>query len=122
MGQTQRLTSLGVLHRLAFLFLSLALLHAPAAAQTYLFNRADFVAGAGSSFVISGDLNGDGKSDMVTANTFVGTVSVLLGNPDGTFALKSDYATGTSPVCLALADFNSDGRLDLAVTNQDDDT
>src|SRR6476469_1200862 len=108
MGQTQRLTSLGVLHYLAFLILTI-LLPGPAAAQTYLFNRADFVAGTGSSFVVTGDLNGDGKSDMVTANTFVGTVSVLLGNPDGTFALKSDYATGTSPVCLSLADFNSDG-------------
>ena len=45
------------------------------------------------------------------------TVSVLLGNGDGTFQPKTDYATGTSPSGVAVGDFNGDGKADIAVAN-----
>ena len=45
------------------------------------------------------------------------TVSVLLGNGDGTFAAKADYATGAGPRSVAVGDFNGDGKLDLATAN-----
>jgi FG-GAP-like repeat/Abnormal spindle-like microcephaly-assoc'd, ASPM-SPD-2-Hydin len=46
-----------------------------------------------------------------------GFVSILIGNGDGTFQAKTDYAVGQSPVALVVQDFNGDGRFDLAVTN-----
>jgi hypothetical protein len=42
-------------------------------------------------------------------------VSILLGNGDGTFQPPLDYATGKEPSALAAADFNADGKLDLAI-------
>jgi hypothetical protein len=64
------------------------------------------------------DLNHDGKLDIVTANwgDFGGTtVSVLLGNGDGTFQPQVQYSTAMGPVNLQVADFNGDGNVDLAV-------
>jgi tetratricopeptide (TPR) repeat protein/ankyrin repeat protein len=51
-----------------------------------------------------------------------GTVSILLGNGDGTFQPRVDFATGAQPAAIAVGDFNGDGKLDLAVANQGDNT
>jgi hypothetical protein len=59
-----------------------------------------------------GDFNGDGKLDVVTADS--AGVLVMLGNGDGTLGAPSTYATNGSPAALAVGDFNGDGRLDLA--------
>ena len=64
-----------------------------------------------------GDFNGDGKLDLAVTNPYGNTVSVLLGNGDGTFQTPMDYATGELPYSLAVGDFNGDGKADLAVTN-----
>ena len=45
------------------------------------------------------------------------TVSVLLGNGDGTFQPQVTYAVGSVPIAIVAGDFNGDGRLDLAVAN-----
>jgi hypothetical protein len=63
-----------------------------------------------------GDFNDDGIPDLVTANAS-GTVSVLLGNGDGSFRAAKSYAAGSNPYAVAVGDFNGDGILDLAVTN-----
>jgi hypothetical protein len=75
----------------------------------------------GPRSVALADLNGDGKLDIVTANTSTGpgTVSVLLGNGNGTFAGAVTYAVGTRPVSVAIGDLNGDNRPDLAVTGGD---
>ena len=57
------------------------------------------------------------QADLVTANYRLATVSVLLGNGDGTFQPRSRYATGAGPIAVAVADFNGDGKLDLVVAN-----
>ena len=63
------------------------------------------------------DLNGDGRPDMAVANSGSNTVSVLLGNRDGTFGTRTDFTAGVGPSSVAIADLNGDGRSDLAVAN-----
>jgi hypothetical protein len=81
-----------------------------------------FQAGGYSLSVAVADFNGDGKLDLAHANLANsqnpdGTVSVLLGNGDGTFQTAVTYALGTNadPECVAVGDFNGDGKPDLAV-------
>jgi hypothetical protein len=70
-----------------------------------------------TSSLAVGDFNGDGMPDLVTANPGSDTVSVLLGNGDGSFAPKIDYALGMYPRSVAVGDFNGDGLPDLAAAD-----
>ncbi|PYR59278.1 MAG: hypothetical protein DMF85_08215, partial [Acidobacteria bacterium] len=84
-----------------------------------------FEAGPGPNEVAVGDFNGDGIQDLAVADYGPGstrgtTVSVLLGNGDGTFRAPVAYTVGHAPSCVTAGDFNKDGRLDLAVCNYQD--
>ena len=68
-----------------------------------------------ASDVAAGDLNGDGKIDLVLAGEFGGFVRVALGNGDGTFQPATVYPTPDSALKVKLADLNGDGSLDIAV-------
>jgi uncharacterized repeat protein (TIGR03803 family) len=70
-----------------------------------------------ATFVAIGDVNGDGKPDLVTTDYYSGTVSVFLGNGNGTFQPPSNYSTGSGPESLAIGDVNGDGKPDLVVAN-----
>jgi hypothetical protein len=71
------------------------------------------------------DVNGDGKLDLVlenycatNSNCTNGTISVLLGNGDGTFQAAVNYGSGGGfPYSFAVGDVNGDGKLDLIVAN-----
>ncbi len=78
--------------------------------------------GLGARSPVLADLNGDGKADMVEANYNDGTISVLLGNGNGTFQAQQTYAVGTAPRQLVLDDVNGDGVPDLLVANAGDNT
>ena len=74
------------------------------------------------SSVVIADTNGDGKADLVItggltgSNVFEGSVSVILGNGDGTFQSPVSYnAGGTSAYSVAVADLNGDGKPDIVV-------
>jgi len=82
-----------------------------------VFPRTEFAAGERPSAVATGEFNGDSSTDVVVANENSGTVSVFLGNGDGTFAAATDFAVGAAPVAIAVADFNRDAHADLAVVN-----
>jgi hypothetical protein len=70
-----------------------------------------------------GDFAGDGHLDIVTVNAAPSnSVSIFLGNGDGTFRPGKTYATGANPARVAVADLNGDGNLDLAITNYNDGT
>jgi hypothetical protein len=78
--------------------------------------------GFGPQTVAVVDVNGDGKPDLVTANTYDNAVGVLLGNGDGTFGAQHNFAVGSDPVSLAVADVNGDGQPDLVTANIADST
>src|SRR5438067_877480 len=67
----------------------------------------------------SGDFNRDSKIDLVVTDYSANSVSVLLGNGDGTFQQSVNYPVGVHPVTPAVGDFNQDGIPDLVVANYD---
>src|SRR5260370_41623290 len=74
--------------------------------------------GTAPEAVAVADLTGNGIPDVVTANYEAGTVSVLLGNGDGSFQAHKDYPAGGFPVAsVVVGDFNGDGIPDLATRN-----
>jgi len=72
--------------------------------------------------ILMGDLNGDGIPDLVSGNYGGGTISVFLGNGDGTFQLHMDYAVDSFPFGIAMGDLNGDGIPDLAVASHSNST
>jgi FG-GAP-like repeat len=77
----------------------------------------NYDAGAAPRFIVSADLNHDGKLDLVIANQNSRNVSVLIGNGGGTFAPAVNYAVDDTPLSVAIADVNGDGKPDLVVAN-----
>lgn len=86
-----------------------------------------FATGSMPYSVAVGDLNEDGKPDVVVTNLFDNTVSVLLnatapGATVPSFTTQQVFPTGNYPNSMAIADINSDGRPDIVVVNNFDDT
>jgi hypothetical protein len=79
----------------------------------------------GAASTVVGDFNGDGIADLAVADNgsefAPSSVTILLGKGDGTFTqVPESPATGIEPLAITAGDFNGDGILDLAVTNQND--
>jgi hypothetical protein len=72
--------------------------------------------------VAVGDLDSNGITDVVTANRDNNSVSVLLGNGDGTLRTVGSFSVTGGPDSVALGDFNGDGKLDVTVANQFNNT
>jgi hypothetical protein len=79
--------------------------------------QATFATGSLTAAATFGDLNGDGKADLAAVNSDDDTVSVLLGNGDGTFQDQTVYGAGEIPISLTIGDVNGDGQLDLITAN-----
>jgi len=79
--------------------------------------KTDFATGSSPSSVAIGDLNGDGNPDLTVANRSDNTLSVLLGNGDGSFGTRTDYHVADGGVfSVAIGDLNADGNPDLVAT------
>jgi len=71
-------------------------------------------ASSASRFVVAGDLDGDGKSDVVLSADSL-HVAVLKGNGDGTFQAPVTFGVAKGPAAAVLTDLNGDGHPDLVV-------
>jgi len=88
-------------------------------------NQVPYATGDQPESVAVGDFNNDGKLDLAVPNACgqdgqcqsAGSVSILLGNGNGTFQKRNDFASWGMPYSVALADFNGDGNLDAVVAN-----
>lgn len=67
------------------------------------------------------DFNRDGAADICVANINEDTVSILLGNGDGTFGPEQTIGVGDQPRGIAVLDFDGDGDVDVANTNYGSD-
>jgi hypothetical protein len=78
-------------------------------------------AGTYPGSVVAGDFNGDGRLDLAVAanqgSSLQGTVSILLGNGDGTFQAAQNFPVGSYPSSVVVGDVNGDGVPDLVVTS-----
>jgi FG-GAP-like repeat len=73
--------------------------------------------GSRATSIVTADFNNDGRADLAVADPFIGEVSILLGNGDGTFQ-SSTIAVPGGPYAIAAGDFTGNGLVDLAVADQ----
>ena len=81
--------------------------------------RVDYSVGTGTNpeCLRMGDVNGDKRLDIFTANASTNDISVLLNKGDGTFVAPARFATASHPTSIDLCDLNADGIQDLATAN-----
>ncbi|SFS52759.1 FG-GAP-like repeat-containing protein [Marininema halotolerans] len=88
--------------------------------------QSTFDVGIEPTRITTGDFNCDGNLDLAVTNLGVEnsgtTISVLLGNGDGSFATQTTFTVGTGPDGITTGDFNNDGSLDLAISDSGDAT
>ena len=87
------------------------------AAQTTFAVGTDSMFSSYPQSVSIGDLNGDGNTDLVTANYGNDNVSVLVGDGRGGFAAQTTFAVGSLPLFVSIGDLNGDGNADLVTAN-----
>jgi hypothetical protein len=112
------------MRRATALLLAVSVLSSTLEGQTIAFEPArTYGVGNGPEAMVCGDLNGDEKNDLVTANTGLGdgaggnAVTVLLSRGDGTFIAHGPFPAGDRPEGVAVGHFNADSKLDVVTAN-----
>ncbi len=89
------------------------------------YGRVDISTGSTPNKIAAGDLDGDGKVDIVCANSGSNNLSVFTntGYPGVvSFGVQQTFATGLYPWQPVLSDIDADGKLDIIVTNNNSNT
>lgn len=110
-------------YKLLPIVLCLSLLAAPLqgyAAAPVFQDKVQYYNGSNVNKVVSSDVNGDGKEDLIVLDLGSNSLSVLLGSGDGTFQAQQDVSVRNNPRGLAVADFDGDGHMDIVVTSAND--
>jgi len=76
-------------------------------------SRTDYLTGSAPVAIAVADFNRDNQPDLAVANHDSNSVSILLGNGDGTFRARTDFAVGDGPAAVVTGDFDLDGTVDL---------
>ena len=84
--------------------------------------QSTFSSGANPSSVVAGDLNRDGKLDLLAGNFGNSSVALLAGDGAGGFGAPTTFPLGTQPNSVTLGDLNADGKLDLVTANSNNHT
>ncbi|MES2656637.1 MAG: FG-GAP-like repeat-containing protein [Bacteroidota bacterium] len=85
--------------------------------------KVDFAVGNSPFDIAAGDINNDGKEDIIVTNSNSNTISILQNNSvsgtinSSSFAAKVDFITGTYPYNIAVADIDRDNKKDIITTN-----
>lgn len=77
----------------------------------------NYAVGTTPQAIAIADFNSDGRPDLAVANFGGNSVSILIGNGDGTFRSTTAFHTGSRPLSVIAADFNNDGNMDLALAD-----
>lgn len=114
------LTKLSFMIRFSFLVLLVLLLLGCPQQENYLppdlvYHYKTYPVGKNPTSIKSSDFNGDGFADLITSNIQGNSLSVLIGNGDGSFQAQKMITACQEPRNLAVADFDLDKRMDLAV-------
>jgi hypothetical protein len=88
----------------------------------FTFPSIDSPAGQAPTAIAIADFNLDGKLDVATTNTNANNVSLMLGDGLGHFTKAGDYGTRDLPVSIGTGDCNGDGKPDLLVADNFNDT
>src|SRR5262245_24390738 len=79
------------------------------------FSPVNYAAGNVPQAIVTADFDGNGIQDLAVVSYWDNTVSVMLGNADGSYQAPLTAATNSNPRSLAVGDFDGDGKLDLGV-------
>ena len=73
--------------------------------------------GTAPYYICAADFNGDGFTDLATANNNTSNMSILLGTGTGAFGAATQFGMGPNPTDIKSADFNGDGKADIVTSN-----
>jgi len=115
-SQIKRLPRLGKLFTEALVFL-LIFSYASILFYTPPVKGASYLVGDGSRSIFLSDLDNDGDLDIVTANAFADSISILKNTGNGIFETHIDFSVGDMPISVCAADLNNDGIKDIVTAN-----
>ncbi|SFW54850.1 Repeat domain-containing protein, partial [Paenibacillus sp. UNCCL117] len=116
-------TQKGLLVKLAWILVPLFMLHAPLQLHALSFQDVtSYPVDGYPNGITAADFNKDGRTDIAVADTTSHTISVRLGNGDGTFGNSAAYGSGKSPQAIVHGDVNGDGNIDLITVDRDSDS